>query len=304
MSYKKKLGSTMKKRLFVFITGQYRKFWHSWNNLVVNLFKPNDPYFEIHVCVGIDKTWRSTGYLWAEGDREVFEKHLHKEWASIGGKNIILQWVDCNNPYLQDAVSSLEDYREKNILTPYWFDYLVHRSGSCIEYAQIAQLYEIISSKYEINDDDLMMRTRTDILLRHPICFDSIPPDVSSPTQKIFQNLFKGSQHFDQFEEPTGREVSIFPSTPTQQNWIITMRKNLIYIMPLKAGKLLLELVRHYGDWDTPEHNTYWFNAESQFRGCFRNNGFTLWEHSQNKDECFGDFENLPDEFPLYAIYR
>lgn len=296
----------MGKRLFIFITGQYRSFWHSWNNLVEKVLKPATPFFEIHVCVGMDQTWKSAGHIWQSGDRQIFQTHLRNEWEILHypPEHLIVEWIGYNNPYFRKAVVSLQHYRDNNKLDPYWFDYLVYRSGSCIEYAQIAQLYETVCSQHTIQEEDMMMRTRTDIVLRHPICFGSLPPPVESSTKQVFEKLFPTSCLFQTMEEPTGREVSIFPTPPVANRWIITLRKNLIYIMPLKSCGLLLELAQHYGDWDTPQFNHYWFNAESQFRGCFRCHHYTLWEYSQNKDECYGGFENLSEEFPLYAILR
>jgi len=295
----------MKKRIFIFITGQYRKFWNSWNNLVEKIIKPNQESFEIHVCLGMDKIWRSTGHVWQDMDREVFQTHLRNEWVLLGHpiEHLILEWIDYNDPYFQDAISSLKKYVDNGKLDVYWHDYLVRRSGSCIEYAQISRMYDIVCSQYKIRDDDLMMRTRADILLRHPFDFNFFP-DKFAPTKFIFQNLLPACHHFDDSEEPDGREVSIFPQKFVQGRWVITLRKNLVYIMPLKAGSFLLEIVKNYGDWDTPETNNYWFNAESQFRGCFRNNRFTVWEYSQIKDECYADFENQKKDFPIYAIYR
>lgn len=293
-------------RLFIFITGQYRTFWHSWNNLVEMVLKPANRLYEVHVCVGMDQTWKSVGHLWQKDDRHLFQTHLKNEWEILQypPEHLILEWIGYDNLYLRKAITSLQHYRDGNKLDQYWYDYLVHRSGSCTEYAQISQLYDRVRTHYTIQDDDLMMRTRTDTLLRHPLCFGSLPPPLCSPTRAVFGNLFPTSCHFEKMEELSGREVSIFPPQPVPGRWIITLRKNLIYLLPLKAGSLLMEVAQHYGDWDTPGCNHYWFNAESQFRGCFRFHHFTLWEYSQDKDACYGGFENNPDDFPIYAICR
>lgn len=293
-------------RLFIFLTGQYRTFWHSWNNLVEMVLKPATQFYEVHVCVGIDNTWKWVGHMWNEEDRTLFQTHLTNEWKILQHppEHLIFEWIGYDNLYLRDAIASLQNYCDRKQLDPYWYQYLVHRSGSCTEYAQISQLFERVRTQYTIQDEDLMMRTRTDTLLRHPVCFSVLPPHLYSPTKEVFESLFPTSCHFTEREEPSGREVSIFPPQPVPGKWIITLRKNLIYILPLKAGSLLLEVVRHYGDWDTRKDNPYWFNAESQFRGCFRCHGFTIWEYSQDKDECYGGFEDNPDDFPIYAIHR
>lgn len=297
----------MRRRLFIFITGQYRTFWHSWNNLVEKILKPAVPFFELHVYVGMDDTWQTPIHLWQNDDRYIFETHLRNEWEILQypAEHLSMEWIGYNNPYFKKAIVSLQHYRDNNQLDPMWFDSMVHWSGSCIEYAQIAQLYDRVCSQHTIHEEDLMMRTRTDILLRHSFDFNSLPPNMSCSTKEVFEKLFPTSQDFQTMEEPIGREVSIFPSVPVPGRWVITLRKNLVYIMPLKAGSLLRELVQQYGDWDSWELNEYWFNSESQFRGCFRCHYFTLWEYSQKKDECYdNDFQNVPQDFPLYAIYR
>lgn len=294
----------MKRRLFIFITGQYRKFWHSWNNLMETVIIPSIPFFDIYVCVGMDAVWRTPGHLLSHMDRQIFESMLKDEWQKkFPIEHLIMEWIRHDDPYYQKAVTSLEKYKDNGTLHPYWFEYLTFRSGSCLEYAQIARIYEIVTSRYELRDSDLMLRTRADILLRHGIHLN-FEPWNSASTKDIFQSLFPTCHYFVDWKEKEGRECSIFPETFHQNEWIITLRKNLVYVMPLKAGRLLSKIAGHYGDWDTEKDNHYWFNAESQFRGCFRHHQFTLWEFSQDKDECVDNFHNLIEDFPIYAIYR
>ena len=293
----------MKRRLFIFITGQYRKFWHAWNNLLENVIHPSQETFDIYVCVGLDAVWRTPRHLWTEMDRQVFETHLKNEWRNgFPIDHLHMEWLPHEDFFFQQAVSSLQRYTDQGQLDSYWFDYLTRRSGSCLEYAQISRLYEIVLSRYQVQDSDLMIRTRADILFRHVWNLDFVPEQ--SCTKEIFQKLFPTSSHFNHWQERDDRESSIRPSTFQQDRWIITLRKNLVYLTPLKNGHFLLQIAQHYGDWDDPQDNYYWFNAESQFRGCFRRHQFTLWEFSQDKDECYGSFHNLVDDFPIYAIYR
>lgn len=297
-----------KRRLFIVSTGQYRTFWHSWNNLVEKVVKPVCKTMDVYVCVGIDKVWMSANHQWEEASRTVFQTHLQNEWGmlSMPPSHFMLEWIDsATNPYFKMSVASLEKYSRMGSLDPYWFDYLTRRSGSCIEYAQFATIYNRISSQYEIHPDDLLMRTRTDILLRHPMCFDTFQPIGVSITRDIFHSLFPDSKHFLGLEETGGREASYYPPRFDQHKWVATLRKNLVYIMPLSAGSFIYKISKQYGDWDEPTTNHYWFNAESQFRGCLRHHGFTIWEYSQTKDECAGNhFQDLTDDFPIYAISR
>lgn len=290
------------RKIYVFVTGQYRCFWKAWKNLVANVIRPAmDGGFEPHVSVGMDVAF------WGEGGRHTFETHLRNEWAALGSPpdHLTLVWV-CHqeDAYFRVAVASLESHRRSGALCDAWFDYLVRRSGSCAEYAQACRLLDTIPDG-GIGDHDLLLRTRTDVVLTHPICLNNLPrPGTDRTTATVFSRLFPTCPVFEGRREVLGREASILPKVPSDDRWCATLRKNLVYLMPMRsAGWVLRDVVRRYGDWDDPGHNDYWFNAESQFRGCLRTHGFTVWEHSQEKDECHGGVVDEAD-FPVYAICR
>jgi len=293
------------RRLAIFMTGQYRHFWMSWNNLVEKIITPLSPHFDISLSIGMDKKWkqRNGSLLWSQEDMGEFEEKMRNEWSVVLNKpaeNLIIEWMDTSNPFFQSAVASLRHYVNTKRLSEYWFNYLVHRSGSCVEYAQFARLYEIYEKKFQIADEDLLMRTRCDILLRHPFNINKLPL-----TENVFQQLVPTSTLFENYVEKEGYENSIHPTAIIPDRWAITFRKNLVYIMPLKSAKIVMDVAIHYGDWDSVGNNTYWFNAESQFRGCLRFLQFRVWEHSQSKDECYeANFDDLEDDFPIYAIKR
>lgn len=286
------------RKLWVFVTGQYRCFWHAWKNMVGMVLRPTAGGYEPRVCVGMDEAWG--------GDRRIFETHLRNEWAALGfpPSHLIVVWVSHRqDPYFRVAVASLEGHRRDGKLAEGWFDYLTRRSGSCLEYAQACRLLDAVGED-EIGKGDLLLRTRTDVLLTHPVCLDDVPrPDRDRTTATVFRRLFPTCPLFDGWEEVPGREASMLPSIFSNDRWCATLRKNLVYLMPMRAAWVLRDVVRRYGDWDDPRENEYWFNAESQFRGCLRQHGFTVWECSQEKDECHGGVAGAAD-FPVYAIYR
>lgn len=269
--------------------------------------EPSSPFFDIHVYIGMDKVWSSPGHLWKASEQQVFQSCLENTWVLMGHApdHLHVEWIDCQDPYFQMSISSLETYCQENKLDPYWFQYLVHRSGSCIEYAQVSTLYQVVLSRHQpFHDNDLLLRTRTDVLWRYPLHLQNIPSGIV-PTKEVFSLLFPNCQD-TLCTTSRDREASFFSSRFEKDKWVIVLRKNLLYMMPLKAGKVLLEVSKYYGDWDGPELNPYWFNAESQFRGCLRRHQFTLWDFSQEKDECFGleEFDHRPEDFPFYAILR
>lgn len=281
-----------RRRLFVMITGQYRRFLDCWENMVETIIRPSqDAGLDVYLCFGLDPTPTcptiNVGSVCPED-------------------HVLVEWIHHrSDPYFKMSVLSLEYYVETKRLDPTWYDYLVNRSGSCIEYTQIARLYEMVCSRYEVSPNDLMIRTRCDVVLTHPIQLSTIPL-IGQSTHHVFHSLFPTiSTNVVEQEEPTGREVSFFPSKPILDHWVVTLRKNLVYLMPMTSGKVLRQVAMQYGDWDNATMNEYWFNAESQFRGCLRSHDFTIWEYSQKKDERF-DRNTLSntDDFPLYAILR
>lgn len=285
--------------LVVFITGAHRCFWDSWKNLVEKVILPNKHAFRIIVSTGIDKS------TLAKETIPSFEDRLVDEWTrlSLPDMDLHMTWVAKDNPHLKKAIASIDDYVQRGKLTPGWFDYLTRRSGSCIEYAQFACLYESILKKYDFTPEDILLRFRTDTLLRHPL--EVHAPNVHNNVEDVMHSFFPSSPFFHKgFVPAEGREGPILPKDRIMDRWVLTLRKNLIYLMPFLNAKILLEVCDHFGDWDAPEDNAYWFNAESQFRGCLRLHNFTVFEFSQNKDECFGGFETSENDFPIYAIRR
>lgn len=290
------------RRLFVMITGQYRKFLDCWQNMIDTIILPSqNAGLDVYLCFGLDAIYQSPGCLWDQ-PKPTFPLYT-KDVCSED--HVLLEWIrHLTEPYFKMAVLSLEHYKETKQLEIGWFDYLVHRSGSCIEYAQIARLYDMVCSRYDISTDDLLLRTRCDVILSHPIQL-SVLPSIGQSSQHVFHSLFPSVHVFEDSEkEPKGREVSFFPPKPVQDRWVVTLRKNLVYLMPMTCGRFLKQVAMRYGDWDNQKENDYWFNAESQFRGCLRSHDFTIWEYSQKKDECFDRNTMSPQDFPLYAILR
>lgn len=285
--------------LVVFITGAHRCFWDSWKNLLEKVIRPNRHAYRIIVSTGIDKTTLHHDMI------PSFENQLADEWTALGmpDMDLHMDWLDRDDPHLMKAVASITDYTNRDKLGHGWLEYLTKRSGSCIEYAQFATLYEKIIRQYDFTPDDLLLRFRTDVVLRHPM--EVHVPDVCNEVADVMHSFFPTSNFFSEgFIPNTGREGPILPRDRVADRWCLTLRKNLIYLMPLLNAKIVVDVCDHYGDWDIVEDNAYWFNAESQFRGCLRIHNFTVFDFCQQKDECFGRFESSEEDFPIYAILR
>ena len=78
-----------------------------------------------------------------------------------------------------------------------------------------------------------------------------------------------------------------------------------MYLLPMKEAYTIVEMMKRYGDWDEVVNNIFWFNAESQFRGYFRQRKFTVYEFSQEEDESSQPLDQLDTQkWPLYVIRR
>lgn len=278
----------MKRRLFIFFTGQPRFTRNAMLSLIQNMISPNLSEFSFHLFVGIDAP---TLYSCQEIMDE-FKTHFSFILIKQARRE------DCPDFETgRDFLSGLE-------LSLPWKTYLLDRSGSLLEYAQLSLLLDTAYELFPPNEKDLLLRFRTDTLLNtrwvlprneHSILFSSDP-------RAVFPAHFPDHDFSEWKPDPT-REGSILPLQRSPTKWVISLRKNLIYLTPYMNGGHIKSLTRFYGKWDQATKNEYWFNAESQFRGFFRENGFVVFDFSQQKDECKSDKPHKHD-FPLYGIQR
>lgn len=301
------------RKLVVLLTGQVRSFWETWENMVMNVMEPaRRDGFCVILGVCLDKTTKNRHVVWRDDDeRAKFIDDMTTRWEQWNGYKGRMYhcWVDRDDVLFHEARDSLLRYLRRGMLSEFWYQYLVNRSGSCIEYVQFVRIYETVMKNEAFSADDLLMRARTDILLRHPLSFSFLNPTVmlwdSHTCIDIMKKFVPDADWTSFFREETSREGSIYPVKNLSPRWIITFRKNLIYIMPVLEGIILFNVIKHYGDWDTVEENLYWFNAESQFRGCLRHHSFLVLDFSQQCDECFDrGFIDKSDTLPIYTIQR
>jgi len=303
-------------RLILFMTGQYRRFERSWENLRDRVIVPaKKEGIDVHVYIGMDGDLKSRGEGWKVEEQRRLEEDMMRLKKESGVESLSLLWIHRQDPHMREAVCSIKDYRDRGRLADSWLDYLVHRSGSCFEYAQFNVLLDrCIEEQSPFYAEDILMRTRTDIYLRHPLSFrrcarlPSFPMNDSS-IAGVLSMMFPNSIDADYTQEKSIETSIINPHIRKtfSDRWIITLRKNLVYLLPLQHAHILSQVCRHYGDWDTMDRNTYWFNAESQFRGCLRHHYFAVVEYSQHGDEFHdGDIDSkeMVEKLPVYAILR
>lgn len=274
----------MGQRVFLFLTGKIRCLSKVLLNFIPNLIAPNQ-----------DKEFRF--FLGVDGNVE--EAKLIVEPFRCYYASVHLFKCTREMDFFIKGVSAVSKYL--SLLNDSWKDYLLVHSGSVLEYAQIAFLYQKAIQLFPPEPTDLLLRMRTDVILctpwivREPLLF--LDPSY------VFTNMFPENKWVKNFVFKKDREGCILPSIREENKWVVSLRKNLLYIMPYQEGRNLEKIVLNYGVWDSPKENDYWFNAESQFRGYFRKQGFTVFDLCQSKDENFEEAVNL-DIFPVYAIQR
>jgi len=300
------------RKLIIILTGQERSLWETWKNLKTMVLDPaRDAGLDVVLGVCADDHSRARGFLWAsEEEKREFETRLVSLWKGWDDRaRLYYRWAGRSDPLFVRARESLQAYRDRGALADYWYHYLVDRSGSCIEYAQFGRIYQVIVENEVLQPDDLLLRTRTDILFRYPLDLSALSsPFLMNPETTldgVIKALLPGTRHADlEFRERDDRESCIYPKVRLWNRWIITLRKNLIFVLPAVEAAVLTKIPTTFGDWDTEGENVYWFNAESQFRGCLRHHFFTVYEYSQDHDECFGDFSEKSSLLPVYGIQR
>ena len=273
------------KRVFIFMTGQPRCLYNAVSFLVRNFVQVN-PQFQFYLMVGLDVE-----------DVQPFQMILHHfvEFTKI---QVFSTTRKCLQ--FQKGQFSVEKLR----LSDEWKQYLLFRSGSVLEYAQFDVLLQETLKDFIPNPDDLVLRCRTDVLLLYPWLISNISPVFLTPPM-VFKLQFPYNLFLREWVFESGREGCILPEKIRDgKKWVISLRKNLIYLMPFCQAGRIREISEKYGFWDNHQENEWWFNAESQFRGFLRQNGFTVFDFSQVKDECFQTILEPTKDFPVYAIQR
>lgn len=301
--------------LGILVTGQERVFWEMMDNLREMVIRPaEDLGWRVIVHVALDPGHRGNHHgHWDAEERARFEQKILTNLSNIDS----IRWVGREHPFFLDCERTLQEHVDRGNLSPMWRDYLLYRSGSCLEYVQA----RVLLMDMEMPETGLILRTRTDVFLRHPICCDALLPlfslriTTAIQIRDRYRALFPTSEQQlpdKAFYDPENRETSILVSQEENwrpSRWAWVLRKNLIYVMPYaEAVGVLANITSAFGSWDSREEgNDYWFNAESQFRGCLRRHHFQVLEFTPPEDQCIPPLERsmIPESrAPYFLIQR
>lgn len=201
-----------------------------------------------------------------------------------------------------------------------WKNYLRH-SGSMVEYKQLQLAYLAMSNHEQQSFSyEYVIRARTDTIFAKKIDFHWLSfseeqiserlqliekklldenMDSSYPT--VFSYFMSTLLSDDMIPNLNNLLIKYLPSEAGNSlpiaaelsdylrkgHYIITIRKNLLYIVRRSLFHTIPSIVSLYGTFRSPHSDHHWFNAECQFQGACYHAGLSSHEYSSA-------FEELP----------
>lgn len=321
----------------VLFTGALRTIKKTTRYLKQNILLHRD----IHLFACLQNTSSLSNEEWNQWLRmELGEHCISISWMD---QSVLSQWEPQRERLLHHMAIS-ED----------WKNYLRY-SGSMIEYVQLQNAYlamcnyeQVLGFQYEH-----VIRTRTDTVMSKPIDFHWLrwsDAEVEQRMAVIQQKLVEEGMNADKKSVfsyfmstllsddviPNVKQLLIgylpshsaskqeVPSTPHQLNkylrtgkYILTVRKNLIYVVRRSLFYMIPSLGSMYGMFRSPHSDSCWFNAECQFQGACYHAGLTSHEYSSafeelpiaqreawNESDYFDDNFNVRHSHMLYCVVR
>jgi hypothetical protein len=197
-----------------------------------------------------------------------------------------------------------------------WKGYLRH-SGSMIEYAQLQQAYLKMTQYEHMRQQryDYIIRARTDSIYCKRIDFHWLQwtdEEVSQRIAKVREEMILSkidlpllskyvmttliSDHMISNipyihatvytgmsqKEPTIEELAEYIRTG---RYILTFRKNNLYIVRRDLFHLIPSLGTMYGQFQSPYSDPWWFNAEGQFTSICYHAGLTTYDYNTDVED-------------------
>jgi len=321
----------------VLFTGALRTVKKTIRYFKQHVLRPN---VDVFVCVQNDT--QQSDEEWSAWFSDQMGDHLRSiEWFSLAKHP---EWIT----HRDNLLNHIE-------LDSGWKNYLKN-SGSMIEYFQL-QLAHLNVCHYEQRNGfqyDYLVRARTDTIYAKPVDFHWLSwtdQDVALRIQRIRSEMAHSKievtdhsllQYFmatilsdttipnlsrifanyvlnDADRPPIG--VTNLPSALNEYikngRYILTIRKNNLYIIRRNLFFLIPSLGTSYGLPRTPAADEYWFNAECQFRSACYYSGISIFDYSTLFEEKsleyaskwreadFFDLEfNLINPTMLYCVVR
>jgi hypothetical protein len=244
-------------------------------------------------------------------DCKITETWLHEQ---LTGHLQNLTWFRPNH----SLWIKLREQMLGNMNLPEYRTSYLRNSGSLIEYYQMQMAY-INLLQYERTHNmtyDYVVRLRPDVMIAHPLTFSWLTWTVEEIRERFLeiQKLTLSADlycdaHFVRFMNTLYRptldgvlndEMSFLPADKSnfldwqasnileviqsfllQGPYVVTLRGNVVYMLPRRHMGLLAALGTTYGLYNNlPENNLWWWNSESQFQSICLEQRLTIFEAS------------------------
>lgn len=254
-----------------------------------------------------------------QGSNELYYNDILKKY--IGNNLKSIQWIDTT--IKETWVSIREDLLNSINIDSYWKNYLKN-SGSMIEYYQMhLAIKEIINYENKKQESyDYVLRMRCDVIVNKPIYLNinnwsieniknylyeiklskNLDTILSKEAIIIFMNTYYDKTRLltndikyenmivnDELKHLLNINnedifINTFKNYLENGNYLITIRKNILYFLKRKYINNIYPLGITYGKYIMKDNN-YWFNAESQLQQICIENKMDIFDSTTLKEE-------------------
>jgi hypothetical protein len=287
-------------RIAIILTGALRTIKKTIRYFKQNLVRP-----EIDIFACIQNDTQDSEIVWNEWFSEQFGSHLRS-----------ITW------FSEDNYREWPKHREFMLhymqIDGGWKDYL-RRSGSMIEYFQLQLAYMKLAEYENICkiSYDYLIRARTDSIYAKPIDFHWLnwtDDEVATRIEKVQEELTLSKIDINQTipyfmstitsDEAIPNIQYIHATCYLAQNetfyemnavklndyikhgrYILTFRKNNLYIVRRELFYLIPALGTMYGQFRSPYSDSWWFNAEGQFTSICYHACLTTFDYNTDFED-------------------
>ena len=312
-------------KVAIIFTGALRTIKKTMKFFVKNLLLHSDVH--VFACVQNDTNIENSEY----------EAWLYSE---LGDHLKCVEWFYMNSNLINHRDNTLNNMNINNNVIHY-----LQNSGSMIEYYQLQIAYtKMMNFERKHSKYDYIVRVRTDTIFAKPIDFHWLnwsDKEVESRVERIKQELINSNIELSDYNiinyfMKTIISDDIISNIPIlgdiiknrdklpdicslndyikNGSYILTLRKNLLYIIRRDLFYVIPFLGTIYGYIEYHGSDDYWWNAESQFQSICYNSNITLYDYNTvfddsslyNYDEkkYFDSEYNIINPYMLYCLVR
>jgi hypothetical protein len=247
----------------IILTGSYRTFESIFPSIYTNLNLDKNILF---LCFEMNDDKELYRYLESYPNVKIGKILTAPTFKTIE-YTYILDMIS-TRPAVSEEVFKRAMEKDKSVgVNTYWsFDYL-RCSGSIIQYYQFWKIWQYVI-EYELVNNmkfDSIVRSRSDIFINKPVLEDMY---------NIVRNLHENNLLLtinDYYDELTDELVQKIGDPMHQEDKVITLGTEQVWIGKRHIFDKLSQIIFHYGLWDSGKE--YAFNSETTFHMFCKKNG-------------------------------